>query len=643
MKSVLFLCLFMFSLLYANDVIDVQLSATKENAARGIITFTVTNKSNEDIEILKWGTPFEKELSADIFLVKNSQGTVEYLGRHVTRGREPLGSDYIPLKPEQKITVKVPVYLYYDMKTKDVYEINYPGEFYIKTKGQKFRYTILGPKSTIKIYYAYWKQKNILSNLKPIKFNKCSIEQINALKAAQQKAKSLAKLAAVKAGITGENEIYKKWFGTANNSKKTIVSSYYNTIDSALDTENIIFDCSCLAFETNSTGAYVYNSLPYYINICKGFWGFDYSGFWSQGGVIIHEMSHFKIIAGTDDHAYDFDICKDFSESHPSKAISNANNYMYFAEDILENYYTLTTTIERKIESRKERRGNSMVAGPKSFITTNIVETKSKQLIYIDFDNRKVILLPLKDQDSSHANLQSYKFDTKACRYDLVTDTQIDKHIKHRQTSIVRHDIGLPNRLEEINIENETIVFQIRNSGLKKDITVKYMDLLTKGYILQKDTYQKETRRFNGISFGRDYDLKQDKAASIVLQNLPLNKKERCHMKAVHDGFIGEGSSQSTLSFKYEIEINMANQNDVDMFESSNVHDRWEYRAVKKKEKKPSQFEEEPNSILDLIMGEAYNDLQEDEKKEWDDVADSEKAEEEYDGMTIKDLQMFTN
>lgn len=89
MRKILFLSFFIFSLLQANDVIDVQLSATKENAAKGIITVSVTNKSKEDIEILKWGTVFEKELSADIFSIKNEQGALSYIGRYVQRPGKP--------------------------------------------------------------------------------------------------------------------------------------------------------------------------------------------------------------------------------------------------------------------------------------------------------------------------------------------------------------------------------------------------------------------------------------------------------------------------------------------------------------------------------------------------------------------------
>ena len=313
------------------------------------------------------------------------------------------------------------------------------------------------------------------------------------------------------------------------------------------------------------------------------------------------------------------------------------NLYHKTMRECSPGYYNITTTIERKEESRQERLGDSMVSGPRTFITTNIVETKSKQLMYIDSKKGRVVMLPLKDQDASRANLQSYKFDEKSCSYHLVTDTQIDKHIRHKQVTVIRHDIGL------VDDDKATITLQVRDSVLKKELTINFQDLESTGHVLKSGTFRNETQRHGGISFGKDYTKKQDKAASIVLENIPLGKNGQCQVKSVHDGFIGEGPSQFDISFKYYVEINKADFIDIEIFKSSSVRDHWEYRAIKKKEKKPSQFEEEPNGILDIMESQMYNDLSQDDKQKWDDVADSQKAEDEFEGMTIDDLQMYTD
>ena len=300
------------------------------------------------------------------------------------------------------------------------------------------------------------------------------------------------------------------------------------------------------------------------------------------------------------------------------------------------HYFVITSRVKRKEESRKTRPANSMVSGPRTFITTNIIETTSKQLMYVDPKSGRVILLPLKDKDKSRASLQSYKFDRKACRYDLVSDTQIDKHIRHRQASVQRHNIGLTDD------KNAYITFQIKDAGLKERFKINWDELESNGYVSHKGTCKRDTQRSGGISFNSDYVKKQDKVASVVLENIPMGKSGSCQVKAVHDGFSGEGPSQFDLSFEYEIEITNADNADIEIFKSSNVSDQWEYRAIAKKKKKASSFEEEPDGILDIIESEVYSQLSSDDKEKWDKAADSENAEEEFDGMSIDDLEMFT-
>lgn len=66
----------------------------------------------------------------------------------------------------------------------------------------------------------------------------------------------------------------------------------------------------------------------------------------------------------------------------------------------------------------------------------------------------------------------------------------------------------------------------------------------------------------------------------MVLENIPLGKKENCQVRSVHDGFTGEGSSQFDLSFEYKIELELASADNIDIFKSSNGSVQWEYRAV---------------------------------------------------------------
>jgi hypothetical protein len=53
----------------------------------------------------------------------------------------------------------------------------------------------------------------------------------------------------------------------------------------------------------------------------------------SQGGTIIHELSHFTVNGGTEDYRYGPEKCLVLAQSDPLTAIMNADSHQYFAEN----------------------------------------------------------------------------------------------------------------------------------------------------------------------------------------------------------------------------------------------------------------------------------------------------------------------
>ena len=73
------------------------------------------------------------------------------------------------------------------------------------------------------------------------------------------------------------------------------------------------------------------------------------------------------------------------------------------------------------------------------------------------------------------------------------------------------------------------------------------------------------------------------------------------------------------------------------------------YRARKKPEKKVSNYEKESNSIFDMIQNSTYDNLDNKDKKAWDnadkehkDAMQNKKDLEEFEELSIDDLEMFT-
>ncbi len=122
---------------------------------------------------------------------------------------------------------------------------------------------------------------------------------------------------------------YSTWFGAADSSRQSTVKTHFRNIYNVLNTENITFDCSC----NEDFIAYVYPSEPYTIYLCNDFWNIATSGTDSKSGTLIHETSHFEVVAHTVDHVYGQPKAKQLAIDYPNKAIYNADNHEYFAEN----------------------------------------------------------------------------------------------------------------------------------------------------------------------------------------------------------------------------------------------------------------------------------------------------------------------
>jgi peptidyl-Lys metalloendopeptidase len=63
------------------------------------------------------------------------------------------------------------------------------------------------------------------------------------------------------------------------------------------------------------------------------YWSAPATGTDSQAGTLIHEMSHFTVVAGTDDLADGQTAAEALATSDPDSAIRNADSHGYFAEN----------------------------------------------------------------------------------------------------------------------------------------------------------------------------------------------------------------------------------------------------------------------------------------------------------------------
>jgi peptidyl-Lys metalloendopeptidase len=165
-------------------------------------------------------------------------------------------------------------------------------------------------------------------------FTDCTQEQQDILTQALADAQNYAMgthvgLLGVSAGDRPNSPRYKKWFGAYSESRYNTVMTHFEKIYNALANETITFHCDC----DEDYYAYVYPNQPYHIYLCNAFWSAPATGSDSRMGTLIHETSHFTIVAGTDDHAYGQSSCQSLAQNDPARAVDNADNHEYIAEN----------------------------------------------------------------------------------------------------------------------------------------------------------------------------------------------------------------------------------------------------------------------------------------------------------------------
>jgi peptidyl-Lys metalloendopeptidase len=164
-----------------------------------------------------------------------------------------------------------------------------------------------------------------------VTFKGCSTTQISGAGDAVVQARAYSENAKgyLATGTVGPR--YTTWFGAYTSSRYGTASQHFAAIDSAMDQSGgqVTINCGC----NQNYYAYVYPTKPYEIFVCKVFWTAPLAGTDSKGGTLIHEMSHFNVVAGTNDWVYGQSGAKNLAITNPTNAVDNADNHEYFAEN----------------------------------------------------------------------------------------------------------------------------------------------------------------------------------------------------------------------------------------------------------------------------------------------------------------------
>ncbi|WP_323382870.1 M35 family metallo-endopeptidase [Myxococcus dinghuensis] len=317
----------------AGDV-KVTLSVPRSSlAAREavMVSVTLTNVSKDTVRLLKWHTAADG-LKEDLFAVTVNGQKAEYNGRHY-KWATPVASDFLRLAPGESVSHDVDLGAIYDLSVTGAYSIRYDSDGHHSDVGHEGLSQLRSDALALSIegrpFVHPVADSTGVVTAQALSTSSCTGSRPAAtVTTAFTTAQSMTNGAVTYLnGTIGPR--FSTWFGTINTTNVNLIKTHYAAIKTAFDTKSVIVDCAC----SDSAYAYVYKNQPYRIYVCNAFWSAPMSGTDSKGGTLVHEMSHFTVVADTDDWAYGQSACKSLTSSNQTRARDNADSHEYFAEN----------------------------------------------------------------------------------------------------------------------------------------------------------------------------------------------------------------------------------------------------------------------------------------------------------------------
>lgn len=313
-------------------------------AANGAVEVIVTNTGNRIARVPKWQLP-DGALDAKLFQVSRDGQPVAYEGPMIKRGL-PTADDFALLRPGQSYRMTADLAGAYDMRQRGQYTVTLASPLQhasLSNDGGMLSTArglpMLLQSAPLRVWHEGGTATVADAKAKPaaslvsggVTYVNCSSSQVTGAGDAVTSARGYSENAKgyLNGGSTGPR--YTTWFGAYTSSRYSTVRQHFVNIDAAIDQSGgqVKINCGC----NQNYYAYVYPTRPYEIFVCRAFWSAPRTGTDSKAGTLIHEMSHFNVVAGTDDHVYGQSGARNLASTNPASAVDNADNHEYFAEN----------------------------------------------------------------------------------------------------------------------------------------------------------------------------------------------------------------------------------------------------------------------------------------------------------------------
>ena len=316
----------------AANGLQVRLAApTSVIQGDGAVTVEVVihNTSAQPRQLLRWQLP-EGALQGPLFRVRGEDGALaDYLGPLVKRGA-PRAEDLVVLAPGASLSYRVDLSRQYALPD-GRYSVEYLGRARATGKAD------LASTQALSLWLSGRSAANHSTAAESVEASSITFtgnctagEQADLTTAVSEATSYSSESKRYLKAMVAPSTRYTTWFGAYTTARYDSVSTNFKKITQAFKKKPLTLDCSC-----NDSGvyAYVFPNDPYKIYLCGAFWAAPMTGTDSKAGTLIHEMSHFTVVAGTDDWAYGQTAAKALAINNPDRAINNADSHEYFAEN----------------------------------------------------------------------------------------------------------------------------------------------------------------------------------------------------------------------------------------------------------------------------------------------------------------------
>lgn len=324
-----------------------MVASSSASSFLGAVDVQITNTGNRIVRVPAWELPSEF-LQSNLFEITRDGRPVQYEGPMIKRGL-PQSPDFVVLQPGQSVRKSIDLSAFYDLSKTGEYIVTFqsPLQHASLSSGEMLKTASGLPMMAQSVPLRMWVDGTdqlgavrLQAQRKPsagttvvngISYKGCSTTQTSAAGSAVGSARGYSENAKgyLAGGTVGSR--YTTWFGAYTSTRYSTARQHFVNIDAAIDQSGgqVTINCGC----NQSYYAYVYPTRPYEIFVCRAFWSAPLTGTDSKAGTLIHEMSHFNVVAATDDHVYGQSGAKSLAVSNPTQALDNADNHEYFAEN----------------------------------------------------------------------------------------------------------------------------------------------------------------------------------------------------------------------------------------------------------------------------------------------------------------------